>query len=535
MPTIRIVNSLGTTTLPQNADLVVDAGFKIVYDVDKPSKTVVVDSEVPNGFRQDFYEDLKECVTQHVSSTLDNAGRPWPVDFSEPEPNDPDGYYVSTINGVTPRNGAFAVVGGKSFRWATTDDGLSVSDISRPDVDCLDYMRLAGYITRLQDVLDKLAKDISGIPANVMSESALYGLYKQYQAVREIWNYLVIKSMVIFDVQHQGGRLRLRARLTNALACDVSVGALMAGFTSGTYKASFDDAYSFGNDGTKTTWSCLSAYMQPMSSGSWTLYPPSTLTVAPGESLELVASFYVIGQGTSDMSKCGKVSRSVAPWLDKLPVISGGKVTEAGYLSWDRPHFNPSSYPTPVPSGLPPAGDGCTYKRSPGAVTFAWGDVSTVVSSRPSLHVTATCTADNTSASFLSDFDRRLVSSRSDTTGAFSLTVAATTITLKWTPTSGTAVDVAVITMTNRHFHKGDVVSLDIPDGWGATTAIEKLKAACVWNIQAAGYIDGSPKAGGDKQWYVETNDPSVATHVAQARYGDKTYFVDSIRTPSGQ
>lgn len=533
MTVIRIVNSLGTATLSPDADITMSAGAHVSFDPDPSQGTVVFNCDVPDGFRQQYYQDLKSCIENHASSTLDNAGTPWPVDFHDPNPSEGNGYYVSKINDVSPRNGAFAIVGGKSFRWAPATAGLTVADVAKPDVDCLDYMRIAGYVTRLESVLDEMARAISGTPVASLSTYSRYGLYKQYQALRELWNYLVIRSMVMFDVQHQASKLYLRARLTNMLACDISVGTLVAGFTNGTYKASFIEAYAFVGS-TKTVWTCPSANTQPMLSGAWTLNPPSVIQVPPGEVMELTAVFYVVGQGTASMAKCGKISRSIAPWLDKMPVITSGKVTSAGYLSWERTHFNPASYPSPVPSGLPPTGDGCTYKRSPGTVTFTWGDLSSVISSRPSLHLVLTCTQDKTTASFQTDFSRTFTFSPTDPFSAWDVVVTATRAVVRWADVAqnGLNAEICRIDMTNRHFHKGDVISLDIPQGWGASTDLERIKASCVWNIQAANYIDGAPKAGGGKDWYVERHITSETLQTVPVRYDSKTYYIDSIRTP---
>lgn len=532
MAVVRIVNSLGTTALPSDSDIVMSAGFQTVYKVDGGERRVTIDSEVPATFREDFYNGIKDCAENHTSSTLQNAGHDFPVDFTYPTmAEEGNGYYVSNINGVPPCRGAFAIVGGKGFRWAPANGGLTVADISRPDVDVMDYMRISGYVTRLEEVLDKLAEDLSGVPAQTMSADAKYGLYKQYQAIREIWNYLVIRSMVVFDVQHQGIRLYVKARLTNALAVPVTAGALSIGFVDGSYKAFFEDAYSFGANSTKVVWSSSSATLQPMATGTWLLSPPSSITVQPGETLDLLATFVIVGSGTVTLSSCGKISRFVAPWIDKPPAFAAGKVTSAGYLSWERPHFNPQAYPTPTPAGLPPAGDGCTSKRSPGTVSYAWGDVSNVVSSRPSIHISATCTADKMQASFTTDFTRTLRTGGSDTYGTYAIVVAATTITLRWTPTTGSAVDILVMTMTNRHFHQGDTVTLDVPEGWGSTTSLERVKASCVWSVDTNGTVEGMPKAGGEIHWCVSGYPDSRMLHVTPVRLTDQVYHVDSVRS----
>lgn len=532
MATVRIVNSLGTTALPQNSDIVMSAGFRTVYTVDKGERKVIVDTTVPATFREDFYNGIKDCAENHASSTLQNAGRDFPVDFTYPSTTEEgSGYYVSNINGAIPCRGAFAVVGGKGFRWAPSTGGLTVADISRPEVDVMDYMRIAGYVTRLEEVLNKLAEDLSGEPAQTMSATAKYGLYKQYQALREIWNYLVVRSMVIFEVQHQGMRLYVKARLTNALAVPVTAGSLSIGFIDGSYKAFFEEAYSFDGNDTKTVWSTSSSLLQPMATGSWLLSPPSTITVQPGDTLDLLATFVIVGSGTVALSSCGRISRFVAPWVDKPPAFAAGKVTSAGYLSWDRPHFNPQAYPTPVPAGLPPVGDGCTSKKSPGTVSYAWGDVSNVVSARPSIHITVACTADKTQASFLTDFTRTLKTGSTDIYGTYSISATATTVTLVWTPTTGTAVNIAVMTMTNRHFHKGDTITLDIPEGWGSSTSLERVKASCVWSVDTNGVIEGIPRAGGEIHWFVSGNPDVRFGHVTPVRLTDKVYQVDSIRS----
>lgn len=535
MLNIHVVNSLGSISLTPYSRCL-SAGFKTEYVANSGSRTLKVDCQEPNGFKQNWYNGILECAENHAASTLDNAGYPVSVDFTQSDPSDDNGYYISRINGIEGCKGAFNIVGGPTFRWALASEGITIADMARPELDCLDYMRLAGYVTRLEEVLNKLATDISGTPAGVMSQNAVYGLYKQYQAVREIWNYLVIKGMVIFDVKHQGNKLYVKAMFTNGLAGATNVGMLTMGFRNGTYKAMFEEAYSLDDSGTKTTWTTSSSILQPMSTGSWQVSPPSTISIDAGKRLEVTMVFLVVGQGTVPMAQCGKTVKTVAPWLDKLPVMSNSKVVSAGYLSWERPHFNPSSYPLPVPANLPPAGDGCTYKRSPGIVTFSWADVSNVASDRPSLHVRVVATADKTTASFTTDFSTALSTSRTDTHGTFSLSTAAQTVTIRWTPTGGSAVDIATITMTDRHFHEGDTITLDIPDGWGATTDLEAIGVSCVWSIQQTNLIEGTPTAGGRHIALLEKQ-PAVSSNatILPARLNDHSYFIDSIRTPPSE
>ena len=226
MITVNVVNGTNTVSWEPTGDVVLAAGSHASFAMDAQDRTVRVLCDVPSDWRQAFYRSNLECIEQHQSATLDNAGSPYSVDFRQATQNDSHGYYVTSVNGNPGVLGRFDIVGGPNFRWAPATAGLTIADMARPDVDCLDYVRIAGYIARIEEAADGIASQISGTPSDSDVNPAVYGLWKQYQALREMWNYLVIRSMVVFNVEHQGNRLFVKARLRNPSGVTLPVGNL---------------------------------------------------------------------------------------------------------------------------------------------------------------------------------------------------------------------------------------------------------------------------------------------------------------------
>ena len=529
MITISIVNSGTTTSLVPEGDVTVGSnGFRTSYVVDKDAGKVRQDCSVDDGWVEKFYADTRDAIENHVATTLENAGLPYNVDFTLPQYESTDGYYVSRINGVAGMQGCFAVTAGPNFRWAPKSSGLSVFDLSRPCVDCLDYMRIAGYVTRIEETLSSIARSVSGVPDDVQSNPAVYGLFKQYQALRELWNYLVVRNTVVFNVENQGNRLFLKARFTNPSGDSVTVGPLTAGFSSCPYNGLFHKAWSTDSSGNGLDWTTSSSKLQPMSTGSWIVSPPSTVTIPAGGYIEVTVAFIVFGTALASLTP--SIARDMAPWAsaDKRPVIANGKVTSAGWLSWERPHFNPSSYSSgTVPAGLPPTGDNCLLKRSPGTVSSSWMTNGSILSTRPALHIDLRCTADKLQASFDTDFDLSVYPETADPNGTFGVSGSGATATVNWTPTGGSATNILSVAMTDRHFHQGDRISLDVPEGWCAPVNATHVKASCIWDIPVNSCIVDPSRAGGMKWCWIRREPLSRTLPV---RSGDADYDVEKTR-----
>ena len=528
MTTIRIVNGSDVTTWTPTGDVTLAAGSHLAYGVDADARKARMSCDLADGWKEAFYEGTRDCIENMTDATLDNAGTPYYVDFRPSSQDEGHGYYLSTVNGESGILGAFDIAGGPNLRWGPRSFGISVNDMSRPDVDCLDYVRIAGYLTKINEVADRIIDQISGTPSSGATNPAIYGLWKQYQALREMWNYLVIRNMVVFGMEHQGNKLFVKARFSNPTSVTIPVGDLSVGFVPCSYNGLFHKCWSSDSQGNGLDWATSSSKYQNMSSGRWVLSPSSPCSVEGGGYIEVTAVFLVFGTTLATLSR--KVSRDIAPWVDKLPGMANGKVTTAGWLSWERPHFNPTTYGSPVPSGLPPTGDGCTLKRSTGDVTAAWTTDGSLASTRPALHLDWICDADKSTASF-SDFTATVTPGTVDPNGTFSLSGTGTTSTLSWTPAGGSPASVLTVSFSgsSRHFHKGDHISLDIPEGWTDPVNATLVKVSCIWDIPVNACIRDAAKAGGNR-WMNISHDELYRKSVP-ARTGNNDYDVEQIRS----
>lgn len=550
MSRINLVNSDGTQVWSPSGDVYLNDNPPVTYTVDGVEKKVTVNCSVPNGFRQYWYGQLMNCISNHAESVLYNAGSLVSVNFRRMEsvavtqngstvytnvpadtPQNPDGYYVAKVNGIEPLMGNFDIVGGPTFRWAPASSGLTVADIARPDVDCIDYMQLSGYIARIEDVLNDMAKNVNGVPDPRNTDPLkVYGVWKQYQALRELWNYLVIRNMVVFNAQYQGDKAYFKARLSNTSEFPIPVGKMTLGFQNANYDGLYEAASSFDNNGVYTEWSTSSAKRQPMSSGSWQITPNTSCMVAPGGYIELSIRFSIYNT-TSAALNVGLTKRDT-PWVGQWPETSGSLVTKPGNLSWTHTHFNPTSY-NGNPPGLPPNGDGCLYRFSPGTATAEWLNNGPAVSpTKPSVYIGLTCTHSLDSTTFNADFDQVVETDEPDPDGQFSIDLGTNVATLKWTPTGGSAVDVLKITMTNRHFHDGDGITLSLPRGWCEPLSASSIKVLCVWDIPSNQLVTNNSTAGGSKNLLIPAEAASTKVLKKRVTLDSQLYEVDSVRTP---
>lgn len=306
MSVINVNNSDGSQTWDAEGNIYLNDNDKITYVVDEENNRVTVNCAVEDGYQQKYFSNMEDAIKAHSMIDVTPIDSRISLDYRHyadeeviinnvptqtrvlvDSPGNPDGYYVAALNGVKGLNGAVDIISSGTTRWAVAESGLSVQDIARPDVDCLDYMQLATYLAVIEKAINWMAEQISGDPASRLDnyKDDIYGLFKQYQATRELWNYLVIRKMVVFNTLYQGDSAYVRARLTNDFAYDIPVGDLTISFT--TNDPSLEGVYKrttvFTKDGLYSQiWNMSSAQRQPLRTGAWTVQPPSGTSVPPG-------------------------------------------------------------------------------------------------------------------------------------------------------------------------------------------------------------------------------------------------------------
>ena len=561
MPSIDVYNSNNSFNWRPSGEVIMDDNSLVTFIVDEQANNVTINCKVKDGYQSLYYENIFDCIKAHSTSILDPIGSPVSVDFRHYEglevvdngvteiiqvpvdtPDNADGYYLSKINEVVPLNGCLDIVGGETFRWAPAESGLSITDVARPDIDCVDYIRLAGYVKKIEEAMNECAKQLSGTPMSSQSASGYYGLYKQYQAMRNLWNYLVVRSMVRIAVEYQGNKAYMRAKLTNSTAYTLTVGQLQVKFdttniaSASNVDALYLDSYSFSTSGQPLSWTTSSAKRQAMTSGIWTVTPPSTVSVGANETVEVTVIFSLTAKvDTSTPPQC-KVARVDTPWVGQWPVTNNGKVEKPGQLSFYHTHFNPTTYGSPTPAGLPPTGDGCLNQFSPGTVTASWGNVN-VCHSRPALYVSLICNKDGNSVPFNNWTCQ--VASEDDTEGTFSTVVNGTSVSVVFSPADGGAGGtILTVTQTNSHFHEGDGVSIDLPTGWSTNLSTllnsgASIPVIMLWSIPASQLIDENIEAKRQKNLVIPPNSGSIQDHlVKRITLNSQLYTVDSVRDP---
>lgn len=169
-----------------------------------------------------FYQLNFDAITRH--QTLPTGTTPEYFDFS---PDAANGYYVSTLNGVNPLSkwrdsmtkftSDLTIAGGPTFRWEAYESGdevgISVSDIGRPDIDCGDYVRLTGYLRRIHEVLDGVRAQILDNPSRAGDVAVNYGIHKQYQTTRALWNFLVRNMALTLNLSQQRDHVYMQLRV----------------------------------------------------------------------------------------------------------------------------------------------------------------------------------------------------------------------------------------------------------------------------------------------------------------------------------
>lgn len=229
MATITIKHRDGTTTGPveMTKPITVTASAGILLQPSTESLAVAC-SRDPGGVEL-FYQRNYNAIVNH-ENTLDSEGNPeFTFAYIDGDENTVDtgleqgaGYYISRVNGVLGLGGAFHIVGGDTFRWSPATNGIAIDDIGRPDVDCSDYLTIAGYLETLKNALDSIRGQIGDEPvAGPGSMATTFGVHKQYQSVVHLWNYLVYRMAVLFEVSFQSNAFYLQGTFINT--ADVAV------------------------------------------------------------------------------------------------------------------------------------------------------------------------------------------------------------------------------------------------------------------------------------------------------------------------
>lgn len=571
MPAFNIVTSNNVTVSDPviwsvTGDAILNDNSLVEYVVDPVNNAVTVNCKVEDGYKSKLYKTEYDCVIAHSNTVVSPIGSPVSIDFTHydnvivsnagsvttqhvPIDNltDPNGYYIAAINEIESIKGAFGIIGGKRLHWAPTDNGITITDISKPGVDCTDYMRLTGYISKLEEVLSELANQAAQKPGMVDGEK-IYGIFAQYRAMRELWNYLVICNMIVFNTLYQGDTAYVQSKLANTSAYDIPIGDITISFPAdgvpaGSGENDLDAIFTgytykkwlYGNTTTSTGWELISGERQRMTGGEWVLEAPNDEVVRPGETVEIQARFKISATIDPSDPLSVDVHHQDTPWAGQWPVAQSGYITHPGHLSFFNTHFNPTSYSSPVPDGLPPTGDGCTMRMSPGTATAAWnaqGLARCVV--RPEIYISLSCTADSMTSSFLTNFSHG-VECNDLSEGTYSLSLTATTCTLMLTPTGGTAFPVLTITMTNRHFHEGDGIALALPKGWSdelrqALQGGLNVPTQVSWELPAGSLITSDSEAGGTKSLSIPEEAAPLGSMLKRIKLDSQMYKIDSVR-----
>lgn len=561
MANIEVYKSTGSFSWVPTGEVIMDDNDLITYVVDEEQKNVTINCAVKKGYKDIYYNDVLTCIKEHSTSVLNPINSPISLDFRNLQevevnnggtvetvvlpvdsPSDSDGYYLSKINGIGPLNHCFDVVGGPTFRWAPASSGLSITDIARPDVDCIDYVRLSGYVKKIEEAMAECAKQLNDLPMNPQSSTGYYGLYKQYQALRNLWNYLVVRSLVRIAVEYQGNKAYMRAKLTNNTVFTLYVGQLQVKFDTTNYASGanieclYTDAYSFNSNTQPTAWTTASAKLQTMSSGIWNITPPSTISVPPNTNVEVTVIFRLTQKVDTSTPPAVTISRVDTPWVNQYPTIVSGMVSKPGQLSWEHTHFNPTSYPSPTPAGLPPTGDGCIMRFSNGVATAAWGNVN-VCKTKPGLYVSLICKKDGNSVPFNSTNWSAEVSVDDDSEGTFSCVFSNSTVQVNFSG-SGSSGTILTISQTSSHFHEGDGISIELPVGWNLTDNILNtgftVPVIMLWTLPSSTLIPSTVEAEKKKNLQVPPNTITNAdTLVKRITLNSQKYTVESVRDPS--
>lgn len=327
MATITIKHRDGTTTGPveMTKPITVTASAGILLQP-SPESLAVACSRDPGGVEL-FYQRNYNAIVNH-ENTLDSEGDP---EFTFAYT---DGYYVSRVNGVLGLGGAFHIVGGNTFRWSPATNGIAIDDIGRPDVDCSDYLTIAGYLETLKNALDSIRGQIGDAPvAGPGSTATTFGMHKQYQSVVHLWNYLVYRMAVLFEVSFQSNAFYLQGTFINT--ADVAVALRPCRLT-----------LSLPMDVPEGSTACRFSTIQSNSSSevnpAWTSSDPPEVSIAGGGEctwdIESTASVYPRQQVVFTVRVDIKIPKD--------SVLPAG--TAVASLSWPVIIYELNNTPTPI-------------------------------------------------------------------------------------------------------------------------------------------------------------------------------------------
>lgn len=308
MATITIKHRDGTTIGPveMTKPITVTASAGILLQPSTESLAVAC-SRDPGGVEL-FYQRNYNAIVNH-ENTLDSEGNPeFTFAYTDGDENTVDtgleqgtGYYISRINGALGLGGAFHIVGGDTFRWSPTTNGIAIDDIGRPDVDCSDYLTIAGYLETLKSALDSIRGQVGNVPVASGSMATTFGVHKQYQSVVHLWNYLVYRMAVLFEASFQSNAVYFQGTFINTAdvavnleTCTIGI-TLAAGIPNGTCSIS-TRIRATSSEGAAPSWAVNSEDTETISLGtagtfSWRIDAPTdgTQVIQPRQQVVFTA------------------------------------------------------------------------------------------------------------------------------------------------------------------------------------------------------------------------------------------------------
>ena len=372
MPSVIIKKKEGapdSRVFRNTAILPVIAGLDIALE--GTDDLILVQCTHDQGKTAYFYQQNFEAITKRLKIAISSEEHPFfnfDPSLLDPPETDENGYYIASINGVTPllrvrTGGTFTsditFNGGSTLRWAPyteTDEmdavtarGISLADIGRPDIDCPDYVRIIKYLNRIEFVLDHILSQIKDVPVlNSTDHATTYGFHKQYQAARILWNYLVNNMNMHINVSQQDAEVFIQVVLSHNFG-EYNIILSQAPLTiSATPVSTLTDTAIRLGEITKITRNTPTAVVNftanPVVGGSfraiatdsltWTITPSSPANpMTPGELISFVLSFDIGGQLSKGICMLFKVTWSVPSEIEDTPTnVSVGRLV---YFSTD--------------------------------------------------------------------------------------------------------------------------------------------------------------------------------------------------------
>lgn len=133
------------------------------------------------------------------------------------------GYYVSKVASQFSDKGNLSFVGQATTNIDPAANGLTISDYSKPDIDCGDFIEIKTLLDTLEEHIESIKEQVINEPA--LDESLLasvFGVHAQYQATIQLWNYLVQISMVIANTSYQNKSIFIQTKYLNQYPTDVT-------------------------------------------------------------------------------------------------------------------------------------------------------------------------------------------------------------------------------------------------------------------------------------------------------------------------